>query len=107
MDLAHLRCPSPCRAHGAHAQNQISAAQALYSFLRYNTLAIDFWLGNIVLPEETKQFPENLKSTSWNLCQGIVRPAALCIHVHCCQRHCCADELGMHPSAHWGAAVAS
>jgi hypothetical protein len=40
--------------------------------MRYNRLAIDFWLSSDVLPEETKQFPENLKATSWHVAEGTV-----------------------------------
>ena len=54
--------------------------QAVYPFLRYNTSVIDFWLANIVLPVETKQFPENLKATAWHLASGkvLISSAAPC-----------------------------
>jgi hypothetical protein len=45
----------------------------LYKFLRYNRLAIDFWLATFVFPEETKVFPGNLKATAWHVADGTVR----------------------------------
>lgn len=52
------------------------AVQLLFKFLRFNRLAVDFWLATFVLPDETKQFPENLKATAWHLADGTVRSAA-------------------------------
>jgi hypothetical protein len=41
--------------------------QLLVEAFQYNTLAIDFWLMTSVLPRDTRQYPENLKVTSWHL----------------------------------------
>jgi hypothetical protein len=67
--------------------------QILYKFMRYNRLAIDFWLSSIVLPEETKQFPENLKASSWHVAEGTVWSLQqylcnpFCIFVHALAEH--------------------
>jgi hypothetical protein len=52
--------------------------------MRFNRLAIDFWLSSIALPEETKQFPENLKATSWHVAEGTVWS----LHQCCCNASC-------------------
>lgn len=62
--------------------------QILYKFMKYNRLAIDFWLSSDVLPEETKQFPENLKATSWHVAEGTVWSLRQCLcNVFCIFEH--------------------
>jgi methylthioribose-1-phosphate isomerase len=41
--------------------------QLVHELLRYNTLAVDFWLAACILPRETRQFPQGLKITAWHL----------------------------------------
>lgn len=41
--------------------------QKLHSLLQFNLLVINFWLSSCVLPLETKQFPEKLFASSWDL----------------------------------------
>ncbi|EFJ48407.1 hypothetical protein VOLCADRAFT_91060 [Volvox carteri f. nagariensis] len=39
----------------------------MYGYLRYNTGLIDFWLNHCVFPSESRQFPQRLAASAWNL----------------------------------------
>lgn len=41
--------------------------QVVQKFLGHNFRIINFWLRVCVLPEETRQFPESLRCTAWNV----------------------------------------
>ena len=39
----------------------------LFPLLKYNKATIDYWLGSEVFPAETKQFPQKLVASFWDL----------------------------------------
>eukprot|EP01029_Cantina_marsupialis_P013373 TRINITY_DN295_c3_g1_i1.p1 TRINITY_DN295_c3_g1~~TRINITY_DN295_c3_g1_i1.p1 ORF type:complete len:1002 (-),score=369.10 TRINITY_DN295_c3_g1_i1:614-3583(-) len=42
--------------------------EVLYPLLAKNMRVIDFWLGTVVFPLESKQFPNKISTSAWDLC---------------------------------------
>ncbi|GIQ80735.1 protein of unknown function DUF3645, partial [Kipferlia bialata] len=45
----------------------VAQTNKLYQLFRYNMPTVDFYLANFVLPAETKQFPQRLTASAWDL----------------------------------------
>ena len=41
--------------------------QVLHKFLQYNTKTIEFWLESLILPQQTRLFPGNLRKSAWHM----------------------------------------
>lgn len=60
-----------------------SHVQVLNKLLRYNTVAIDFWLSHCVLPQETRQHEEFMETSAWDLAARSVNGKVSCFMGHC------------------------
>ena len=66
-----LRCPESVKARlrdweGVNLADS-TLRNALFSLMRFNKAVIDYWLRTVVFPVETRQFPNKLMASFWDL----------------------------------------
>ena len=59
---------SIARYSGVNLDDVIQRDEVLFPLFRRNMNVIDFWLSNVVYPQELKVFDKKLMCTAWDLC---------------------------------------